>query len=99
MEGDNGQPVRYQGNTVMHLDGAEMLDLNCCLQLSPEVQFCLWANGAFCKAEFLMFRNKQLRMFLLYSFLSQHNNIKNSLTFTMYNEVIGFNGIATCLGL
>jgi hypothetical protein len=41
MEGDNGQPVRYQGNTVIRLDEAEMLDLNCCLQLSPEVQFSL----------------------------------------------------------
>jgi hypothetical protein len=40
-EGDNGQHVRYQGNKLVQLDRAEMLELSCCLQLSPEVQFSL----------------------------------------------------------
>jgi hypothetical protein len=40
-EVDNGQPVRYKGNPILHLDQDEGLDLNCCLQLSPEVEFCL----------------------------------------------------------
>jgi hypothetical protein len=32
---------------------------------------------------------------LLYSLPSQHN-IKNSLTFTVYNEFIGLNGMTMC---
>jgi hypothetical protein len=36
---------------------------------------------------------------LLYSFPSQHNNVKSSLAFTVYNEFIGLDGIATCFGL
>jgi hypothetical protein len=68
MEGDNGQSVRYQGNTVMHLDGAEMLDLNCCLQLSPEVQFSLWVillMVHFVKLNLDGQKLKQLRMSVL----------------------------------
>jgi hypothetical protein len=37
LEGDSGQQIRYQGNKLVQLDGVEMLELNCCLQLSPEV--------------------------------------------------------------
>ena len=41
MEMDRGQTVRYQGSSLLHLDRPGGLDLNCCLQLSPEVQFCV----------------------------------------------------------
>jgi citron Rho-interacting kinase len=43
-EVDVDQPVRYQGSTLLHLNRAEELDLNCCLQLSPEVQFSSWVS-------------------------------------------------------
>jgi hypothetical protein len=36
---------------------------------------------------------------LLYSFPSQHSNVKNSLTFTVYSQFIGLDVIATCFGL
>jgi hypothetical protein len=36
---------------------------------------------------------------LLYPFPSQHNNVKISLTFTVYNEFICLDGIAVCFGL
>jgi hypothetical protein len=41
MEIDHGKPVRYQGKSLFRLDRPGGLDLNCCLQLSPEVQFCV----------------------------------------------------------
>jgi hypothetical protein len=41
MEMDRGQPARYQGSSLLCLDRPDSLDLNCCLQLSPEVQFCV----------------------------------------------------------
>lgn len=39
LEVERGQPARYQGSSLLCLDQPDSLDLNCCLQLSPEVQF------------------------------------------------------------
>ena len=41
MEVDRVQRARYQGSSLLCLDRPASLDLNCCLQLSPEVQFCV----------------------------------------------------------
>jgi hypothetical protein len=68
MEGDNGQHERYLGNTLVRLDKAERLDLNCCLQLSPEVLFSLWAillMVHFVKLNLDGQKLKQLRIFVL----------------------------------
>jgi hypothetical protein len=60
------------------------------------------AHCAYLKKEHLLIFKECILLclfVLLCSFLSQHKNVKNSLTFTVYNEFIGLDGIATCFGL
>ncbi|XP_069684092.1 citron rho-interacting kinase isoform X2 [Periplaneta americana] len=43
----DGQPSRYQGTTLLHIDRTEGLDLNCCLQLSPGIMLLGAEEGLF----------------------------------------------------
>jgi citron Rho-interacting kinase len=47
LEVERGQPARYQGSSLLCLDQPDSLDLNCCLQLSPEILLLGAEEGLF----------------------------------------------------